>query len=43
LRPGFFVARLFTGIALGLNGALPAIVLPIVLPGVFALLEALHR
>jgi hypothetical protein len=31
------------GLALGLNGALTAIVLPIVLPLVFAALDALHR
>jgi putative effector of murein hydrolase len=33
----------FAGIALGLNGALRALVLPIVLPAVFALIDALHR
>jgi predicted murein hydrolase (TIGR00659 family) len=37
------LAGTFAGIALGLNGALTAVVLPIVLPGVFALIDALHR
>jgi putative effector of murein hydrolase len=37
------LAGTFAGIALGLNGALTAIVLPIVLAGVFAFIDALHR